>query len=106
MVRLALALLFVAACGPRPPATCIDICLKRNHCSSVMPVDCNVWCGMREGANKTAGCTVEYQELLNCNCVHDDQVCMRSGTPCDASYNAYQSCMATYCVGSPLPSGC
>jgi hypothetical protein len=107
--RAGWALLFaamLAGCGGRKPATCIDICDMRNVCPGATRVDCGPWCGMREALNSTTSCTQAYIELLNCDCDNTGAVCVPSGGPCEAEAAAWKMCVASYCVGTPLPSGC
>lgn len=97
-----LAGVFAAGCSDE----CLDLCESAEACPGAVATDeagCIRQCQDARAQAEVADCGDPYDDYLGC--ASDEDACPGPGA-CDAEADAYTSCIAGYCSGSPDDLAC
>jgi hypothetical protein len=95
-------------CGatrPSAPVSCLSLCEQAKSCPGNETTDCASECTSALSQVEMAGCSTQYQNLLDCASVCSD-ACVSNLDGCATEVNDVTTCLITYCTAYPSSPTC
>ena len=101
IIPLLAAIPVVTGCG----GSCDSVCDDAQDCPGATKVNCDDACGKSETLAEDAGCSDQYDDMINCLGDMND-ICSDKDTSCDSKVSAYVGCALPYCMNASHAAQC